>query len=221
MITISQLKAARALLEWKQSDLADHASLSLASVAALEQNKASPRPKTIRAIQTAFENAGIEFTPDPGVRLRRQKFQLQVWEGRESIIKTWLDIEQTFHQSGGEVLLSGLDERDWIKHYKADLKNTLDRRKNMNIRGRCLLCEGDSLVTMSIDSYRTIPKMLFQQTPYYIYADKIAIINWDLPRRVLLIQNPMIADTFRKQFEFNWSIGKKLDVKKVVVASLG
>jgi len=220
MITINQIKAGRALLDWKQADLARQAGLSLASIANLEQNKASPRPSTMLAIQQAFENAGIEFTPDPGVRLRREKFHLDVWEGYDSLPKTWLDIEQTLSATGGEVLLSGLNEREWIKNYKADFATMVPRRIGMNITTRHLICEGDNLITTPVDWYRAIPKMLFQQNPYYIYADRVAIISWE-PRRVLLIQNSMIADSFRKQFRFNWSIGKKLDPKKVVMAKLG
>ena len=219
MITIYQIKAARALLDWKQADLAKQAGLSLASIANLEQNKASPRPSTMTAIRNAFENAGIEFTPDPGVRLRRDKFHLEIWEGYDSILKTWFDIEQTFGTTGGEILLSGLNERDWIKNYKADFPAMLARHAGAKITVRMLVCEGDNLIAVPVECYRAIPKMLFQQTPYYIYADKMAIINWE-PRRVLLIQNPMIVETFRRQFEFNWSLGKKLDPKKVVIAKL-
>lgn len=129
-------------------------------------------------------------------------------------------MEQALAQTGGEILLSGLDERIWIKRYKSELKQTLERRKNLPIITRGLVCEGDYLLVIPADHCRAIPKILFQQTPYYVYADKVAIINWETPQRVLLIQNPLIADMFRKQFEFNWSIGKKLDPKKVVIASL-
>ena len=219
MITINQIKAARALLEWKQADLAKSAGLSLASIANLEQNKSSPRPSTMNAISKAFENAGIEFTPDPGVRLRHSKFHFEVLEGHESLPKVWFDIEYTLSSTGGEVLLSGLDERNWIKHYKSELAETLARRKGLNISTRLLICEGDNLIAGLIEQYRSIPKMLFHQTPFYIYADKTAFINWE-PRRILLIQNELITETFRRQFELNWSLGKKLDKKNIIIAKL-
>lgn len=220
MITNLQIRAARQLLEWDQKTLAKACGLSLASVAALEQGRGSPRPSSWVAIQAAFEQVGIEFTPDPGVRLRRQKYHFQIFEGYESILKVWRDIEDCYADTGGEVLLSGVEEKIWIKKYGQDLKQAVARRKDKNITTRFLICEGDALLTASPEFYRAIPKYLFQQSPYYVYADRLAIINWDPPQTVMLIQNAMIAETFRRQFEFNWSIGKGLNPTGVVIASL-
>ncbi len=219
MLTNLQVKAARALLDWDQATLAEASGLSVAAVAGLEQGKGSPRPATWLAVRSGLENAGIEFTPDPGVRLRREKFHLQVFEGHDSAFRIWRDVEECYAKTGGEVLLSGVDERLWIKKYGKDLQQALDWRKK-NITTRLLISEGDTVLTGPPEFYRAIPKYLFQQTPYYVYADRMAIINWGPPQQALLIQNPMIAETFRRQFEFNWSIGRKLDPKKVVIAKL-
>ena len=220
MITKSQIKAARSLLEWDQSDLARASGLSLTSIATLEQGKASPRPSTWVAIQKAFEDAGIEFLPDPGVRLRREKFHFQLLEGHESMLKVWRDIEACYDKTGGEVLLSGVDEKIWIKKYKDDLREVINWRKDRNIITRFLICEGDVWLTADVKYYRAVPKVLFQQTPYYVYADRLAIINWQAPQTVLLVQNQAIAETFRRQIEFNWSMGRELNPKKVVIAGL-
>ncbi|NDE90490.1 MAG: helix-turn-helix domain-containing protein [Alphaproteobacteria bacterium] len=61
MITISQIKAARLLLDWKQSDLARVSGMSFAAIAALERGKGKPRASTMEAIRGAFEKFGIEF----------------------------------------------------------------------------------------------------------------------------------------------------------------
>ena len=220
MITIPQIKAARALLEWTQKDLAKKSGLSVAFIALLEQGKGSPRDNTWKALINCFENAGIEFTPDPGVRMRRDKFNLQVLEGHGSILELWQDIEDSCLLNNGEVLLSGVDERIWIEKYKKELKEMLHKRRNQNIKTRFLIAEGDQFITVPAERYRAIPKYLFQQTPYYVYADKVAIIKWDIPQTVLIIQNSLIAKTFRDQFNFNWSIGHKLDPSVCVIANL-
>ena len=219
MITNYQIRAARALLDWKQSELAQVAGIATASLAAFEQGKGSPRATTFNAIQQALENAGIEFTDDPGVRLRREKFKLQIWEGYQSILDIWQDIEAVL-PDGSEVLISGVDERVWIKKYGDDFRAMIRRRRKRNIVNRILVAEGDTLLTGAAEHYRAIPKWLFQQTPYYIYADRLAIINWAPPQTVLLIQNVMIAETFRRQFEFNWGMGKQLDKRKIVIAKM-
>ncbi|HEU0118565.1 MAG TPA: helix-turn-helix domain-containing protein, partial [Alphaproteobacteria bacterium] len=53
MITIQQVKAARALLDWTQSDLADQSNISLPAIARLEQAIGNPRSDTVQAIRDA------------------------------------------------------------------------------------------------------------------------------------------------------------------------
>ncbi len=77
MITIPQLKAARALLGWSQSDLAKHSSVSEPTIARLEslEGHLGGRAETGAKIRSALEKGGIEFIEEngggPGVRLRK------------------------------------------------------------------------------------------------------------------------------------------------------
>ena len=76
MITGEQIKSARALLRWNQTQLADRAGISVETVKRLERMKGnvSAYAATVEAVEQAFESAGIEFLDDdaPGVRLRRR-----------------------------------------------------------------------------------------------------------------------------------------------------
>jgi transcriptional regulator with XRE-family HTH domain len=71
MITPAQIKAARALVGWKQADLAKAAKLSLTALNNIERGEADPKSSTLLRIQQALEAAGIEFMPR-GARLREQ-----------------------------------------------------------------------------------------------------------------------------------------------------
>jgi transcriptional regulator with XRE-family HTH domain len=76
MITPRQIRAARALLDWSQQDLADKAIVSLNAVTRLERSAVDPRVSTITAVQTALSRAGIEFLSEEanrgeGVRLAK------------------------------------------------------------------------------------------------------------------------------------------------------
>lgn len=66
MITPAQIRAARALLGWKQVDLAKASGLSEMTVKNLEKPGSDPRASTLNAVQTAFEAAGVIFL-EPGV----------------------------------------------------------------------------------------------------------------------------------------------------------
>nr|WP_117196390.1 helix-turn-helix transcriptional regulator [Rhizobium terrae] len=66
MITSEQVRAARALLRWEQKDLAEASGVSLPSLKRLETQPGalSAHSRTVEAIQSAFESAGVIFLGD-------------------------------------------------------------------------------------------------------------------------------------------------------------
>jgi transcriptional regulator with XRE-family HTH domain len=70
-----QCRAARALLKWSQTQLADASGVSLSAVNDFEIDKREPRSDNLTAIRRALETAGVEFIAARngkgiGVRLR-------------------------------------------------------------------------------------------------------------------------------------------------------
>jgi transcriptional regulator with XRE-family HTH domain len=61
MIDSAQIRAARALLGWKQTDLAERSGVSEISIKNIERGATDPRRSTLDAIQQAFESAGLVF----------------------------------------------------------------------------------------------------------------------------------------------------------------
>jgi transcriptional regulator with XRE-family HTH domain len=77
MLTIEQLRAARGLLGWSQSKLAERAGLSLPTVKRVEINLGARVSEEARSkLRRALESAGVEFIDEngggPGVRLRKR-----------------------------------------------------------------------------------------------------------------------------------------------------
>ncbi len=76
LITTPQIRAARALLRWSANDLSDKSGVGISTIKRLEVMDGVPaiNISTMVAIQSALENAGVEFvgSPDdgPGVRLK-------------------------------------------------------------------------------------------------------------------------------------------------------
>jgi transcriptional regulator with XRE-family HTH domain len=64
----AQIRAARALLGWRQEDLAKVAKVGLATVARIEQGEGMVQGNfsTITKIQQALEREGISFIAEPG-----------------------------------------------------------------------------------------------------------------------------------------------------------
>jgi transcriptional regulator with XRE-family HTH domain len=80
MIAASQIRAARALLDWSQTQLADAAGLSLPTIKRMEGERGPGRSsaENVEAVRRALIAAGAELIPagdyqgggGPGVRLR-------------------------------------------------------------------------------------------------------------------------------------------------------
>ena len=76
MITPAQCRAARALVDWSQQQLADAAKIGNATIRNFEGSKSEPQSATLDVMRRALEAAGVEFIAEngggPGVRLRRR-----------------------------------------------------------------------------------------------------------------------------------------------------
>jgi DNA-binding XRE family transcriptional regulator len=76
-VSIRQIKAARALLDWSQEQLALAADVSIPTIKRLEANDGplGGRGNTVEKILNSMEAAGVEFIDEngggPGVRLRK------------------------------------------------------------------------------------------------------------------------------------------------------
>ena len=74
LMTPSQCKAARALLDWTQPQLAKAAGLGLSTVVDFERSRRDVSAEAIQATRSALEKAGVEFLDDgQGVRLKPPK----------------------------------------------------------------------------------------------------------------------------------------------------
>ena len=77
---MAQLRAARALLGWRQEDVARAAKISVATIRRIESQEGplTGYVSTLLKIQGAFEQAGIQFIDDDenggfGLRLAKKK----------------------------------------------------------------------------------------------------------------------------------------------------
>jgi transcriptional regulator with XRE-family HTH domain len=77
LITPSQSRAARALLDWTQPRLAEAAGVGLSTVVDFERNRRIVSDDAILAMGSALSNAGVIFVAEngegAGVRLRKNR----------------------------------------------------------------------------------------------------------------------------------------------------
>jgi transcriptional regulator with XRE-family HTH domain len=210
-ITTAQMRGARGLLNWSQSELSKRTGISTTSIGNIEAGNTQARETTIRIIRQAFENAGIEFIGTEGMR-KRTDF-IKTFDGLEQFWSFYDDIHSTLRQSPGEVVVSNADEKIFLESL-TDEQVQKHRTRMQAIDGvsyRILVSEGDDFLAASSTyaKYRWMPEELFSSVPFYIYGTKLAIIRFSPEPHVYVIQNKEITDAYRKQFDAIWNMGKE------------
>jgi transcriptional regulator with XRE-family HTH domain len=215
MIDFRQIRAARALLNWSQADLARAAEMATSSIKKIESESSSARKETLAHIHNAFDLNGIEFMAGTGVRLKNDI--VAVYDGKRAT-PALLDNIYTHVQSGPEreVCIIGLDEEFSVETDGAQvLANHIERLNKAGIRERILICEGDTRFLNAPECYRWLPRQYFtRNAPIYIYGDRVAIHSGSLKRRTTIIETRALTQHMRMLFTLLWdcvSIAPSID----------
>ncbi|MDE1902043.1 MAG: helix-turn-helix transcriptional regulator [Alphaproteobacteria bacterium] len=216
-ISGKQIRAARALADMRQDELAQLVGLTPQAIRKIEDDAVQPREGTMADMVSVFTARGLEFIENQGVRFRPEG--IQILSGREGLITLMDDIYDACRRGiAGDLILAGAPEDDFeriLGDYDAVYLANMGSVPNLKMR--TLIQEGDmNFVSGAYTEYRWAPKELFQPVPFYAYADKLAIIvfNTDPSPRIFMIQSKTIADAYRLQFEGMWKQSKPVPVKK-------
>lgn len=203
LVNASQIRAARALLDWSQEDLAKATGLSIATIRKIESGHISPRDKTMQAIVDAMEQEKIEFTPPMGVRLKSN--DIMMIESDDSYLELMEDIYRTLKDRGGEVLLMYADNA-----ITSEIQLQIQSRiRSRGIKFRFLVEEGDTYLHYPIGEYRWMPRKFFDNSLHIVYANKVGMLmykdmSYGKEQKILLIDSAPLAKSMRNTFEFMW-----------------
>lgn len=207
-ITPAQCRMARAMLNWTQPELAERCGLNTQTVSNFERDGARPEIRTLQKICSVFEMAGVRFLEDGGVS--PQKSILTLLQGEDANARLLDDIYHSMKDTGGEVIIAGLSEPPLEdKDTRAFLHWHLDRLKSANITERVLIEEGDTNLVAPDDWYKWLPKGHVTDTPFQVYGDKVALIDWGPPQEIVVIHHAKFANTFKALFDVVWKLASK------------
>lgn len=207
MLTASQIRAARAILNWSQSDLAAKAGISLATIRKIELDDVSPRNTTIELIASALENAGIEFMEPDGAR--RKPSGIIIFEGKPGGRDFMEDIRQTVIKNGGDLFIVTPIAEAFAKYCGLSDILEIDALLNLNDTTiiKCLITEGgDSLLSTPRLQFRVISKNYVDPVPFCVYGSKYAVVvpNGEPFGKLVIIESPKMACLARNHFVSLW-----------------
>lgn len=203
------VKAARALLEWDQRDLAAASGLSMTAINNFERGLGRTRPATLDAIKSALEDHGIEFPASGGLRRIDDVTRIFRHTGPDFVTISNREIYATLRKPRSEILTCSVDDTLWFSPQVKETNAEFNAwRKKLDIRGKTLVPEENLVFNEPRHQYRVLPSPLIGKITYVIFADRISFLSWR-KKQVLIIRDKSIVDTFREQFTYLWSLGKK------------
>ncbi len=208
-ITGAQIKAARALIDWGQDDLAEAAGLSVKTVGALENGARSPR--SLRAAEAALDGAGVDFIGETGVK--RRDHEVRSLRGRPSTLQFADLLNNEVRRTGSEITFVGrsLDLLARTIGNKRFADGVAARFLASLGPVRCIVAEPPTPAAYAAFwsglSCRLTNDNEIGPSPYIIFGNHIAELFTEANGEVwfLLINSPSSATQFRRHFLGVWN----------------
>lgn len=200
-----QIRAARALLNWKQEELAAASGLSVASIQKIEAGENTPTGRTQGKLLKALEKQGILFTAKG---IEKDAFPIYFTQGKnheEAYLRLLEDaFEHLIEVKDPELLIMFADD----KVSPASVNNMYREMRNAGIKMRQLIEEGNTYIMGPLDEYRYIPKGYFINRVTLVYGDKIANEMADVCQGMIRV-DPINARIQRNTFDILWRVLKQ------------
>jgi len=209
IITPAQCRAARALLNWSQPELAQRCDIHVQTISNFEKESSTPSKTTLEKIHSIFVKQDIVFSDDDGVRRRQQ--MITQYQGTDGFRAFMDDIYETAKKSGGDICLLNANPDLWIKwlgeHWYFDthvprMEKLLDKitaritiqTKNYNFIGR------------KFGEYRWLPDNIWNENSFYSYGNKIGFFKFTENNvEIIVLKEEKFAETFRFLFNLVWN----------------
>jgi len=207
MITLPQIRAARSLLDWKQSDLAKAAGLSLKALSNIEQGLAEPRVSTLQTIEAALREAGVEFLPNNGVCLVGEVLEIRKFDGPDYIRLLTDDNLEILRGPDDEMIGCMADENVFVTPGPDQNDRYYAEKKRRGFRQRFLVSRRYKNFFGDRKDYRWLPDELLGKVGFLVYGDHYCLTLWSA-RQCVVVRSQSLADTYRAQFDFLWGLAE-------------
>lgn len=217
LISSSQCRAARGLLNWSQIELARRCDMHKQTVSNFEAEKSTLSQLSLEKITLMFERNGVIFTEQGGVNPNISS--VITYRGQAGFIEFLELVYQTARDQGGDICVSNVDEALFTKHLEEETdKFYMERMKQIktNFTFKIIIKEGDTnIVASDYAEYRWIPTEQFHGVPFYVFGDNLAFLIFDDQTTIHLIYHPEIASAQRTQFTMAWENAQPVSEREI------
>ncbi|NDA63660.1 MAG: helix-turn-helix domain-containing protein [Chitinophagia bacterium] len=207
MLSSTQIRAARAMLNWSQNKLAMLAGLHINSLRNLENGSSKSRVQTDMKLRAVLEKAGIIFHGRSGVETEPEMLQINRITSGDYLMVLTKDILATLKNKNDELCTVTHDEMMFKKFDPGGISLYYKGRTRQKFTERCIVPFGGKQHSEKTN-YRHLPHAFIGPVSWIIYKDRIALIHWDCNEGII-IRNRQIAATYQAIFEALWLQGEE------------
>ncbi len=212
ILTPDQLRAARALVNVTQHDVAKRAGISRNAINNFERGHVVPRIETLKILRQTMELYGVEFEGSNGLRKVSERFDVECYEGPDYMDRLLAEERREIIEGRCRSLyITNINNASLTAEELKEISGEwLAFRQKHNIDERILVREDHLFFIQPKKDYRLLPPDVAGEVPSLIFGDTLAIIVSGEPVKLVLIKNPSIAETYRRQFLAQWNLARPL-----------
>ncbi|MFA5040921.1 MAG: helix-turn-helix transcriptional regulator [Bdellovibrionales bacterium] len=209
MITASQLRAARGLLDWSRSDLSKASKVSQETIKNIEHGIFRPQETTEDAIIRAFAAQDVDFTDNEGVR--KHKDPVKTFSGQNGYREMLDHIYNTVRNKTPitrHLALADTYALNIVPDYVATFSNRMASIPHLD--SKCLVWEDDQNFPFSYCEYRWLKKATVWAKPFYVYSDSVIFIaNMHVETFLAVsITSDLLVNDMIEQFDALWKMAR-------------
>jgi DNA-binding XRE family transcriptional regulator len=207
MITPTQMRAARAMLDVPQGHVAEHLGIAANTLSKIESGQSDVSMSRMSDIQRFYEREGIAFMENDGVKWNNETFK--IFKGDEDFRAFYDDLYNTVKDFGGDVCLyNGVSElvinslgKDFVAKQQ---KRMSEIEKAFSYR--VIVEYGDStFFGSSYCEYKWMSQEFFNNKAFFVFGNKVAFANFDDGVQIIMIEQSDIAQNHRVLFDLAWN----------------
>ena len=207
-LSAAQIRAARALLDWSQHQLADKVGLHINALIRWERGTSRPHFKNNQRMLALFSEMGIEPLPGDGVSRSNAMWKIRTFEGVGFLRDVLEDVIANVGYKGEHLIVS-LDEDVFFRNEVATIKKYYASQKKLQFREKIIVPPSNKRFLSNKTIYRLMSEEQLGKISWGTYGNRVVLYNLEA-RQSLIIESNAYAQTQRRYFETLWSKAKPM-----------